>query len=75
MMPGMGGIELYQAMVEQHPARLGRLVFLSGGVFTERAAAFVREVENPTLMKPLSVTALREIVARYVERAIASEAT
>jgi DNA-binding NtrC family response regulator len=64
MMPGMTGMDLYAELGRQVPEMLGRLVFMTGGAFTPRAVAFLRDVPNPTLNKPLDLAQLRALVGR-----------
>jgi hypothetical protein len=37
---------------------------MTGGAFTPRAVAFLRDVPNPTLSKPLDLGQLRALVGR-----------
>ena len=64
MMPGMTGMDLYAEVGRQVPEMLGRMVFMTGGAFTPRAVAFLRDVPNPTLCKPLDLGQLRALVGR-----------
>jgi CheY-like chemotaxis protein len=64
MMPGMTGMDLYAEVGRQVPEMLGRMVFMTGGAFTPRAVAFLRDVPNPTLSKPLDLGQLRALVGR-----------
>ncbi|XXF79025.1 PAS domain S-box protein [Myxococcaceae bacterium GXIMD 01537] len=64
MMPGMTGMDLYAELGRQAPELLGRMVFMTGGAFTPRAVAFLRDVPNPTLSKPLDLAQLRALVDR-----------
>lgn len=52
MMPGMSGIDLYQQLRAEHPPLSARIIFISGGIFTAEADAFVRSIPNPLLHKP-----------------------
>jgi CheY-like chemotaxis protein len=65
MMPSMSGMDLHAAIAEKAPAMLGRMVFMTGGAFTDRARAFLDRVTNLKLDKPVSKNGLRETVARY----------
>jgi signal transduction histidine kinase len=64
MMPVMTGMDLYAEIVRAAPKLAGRLVFMTGGAFTPRARAFLENVINPCLEKPLDTSKLRSIVAR-----------
>jgi hypothetical protein len=40
------------------------MIFITGGAFTERAAAFLAETSNAYLEKPFEPAALRRLVAQ-----------
>jgi len=54
MMPGMSGTELHERLNDEHPELAERMIFVTGGQFTERARSFLARVSNPTLSKPFS---------------------
>jgi PAS domain S-box-containing protein len=62
MMPEMTGMELYAEIRRILPALLDRIVFLTGGAFTPRAQAFLEEVPNPRLEKPVDMRTLRAMI-------------
>jgi signal transduction histidine kinase/CheY-like chemotaxis protein len=64
MMPVVSGVDLYAHVVRCAPKVAGKIVFMTGGAFTPRARAFLKNVVNPCLEKPLDVAKLRGIVAR-----------
>lgn len=68
MMPGMDGAQLYDHVVQLDSALATRMVFISGGVFTPRARAFVKDAPVPILQKPLGGRALRQAVADVLRR-------
>lgn len=57
------GPELHQAILERFPALEGRFVFLSGGVFSEKARAFFRAHDVPLVHKPIEPELLAEAIA------------
>ncbi len=63
MMPGMTGMALHEKLLAEAPSQAARMVFLSGGAFTEEAAAFLDRVPNTRLEKPFSPGQLRAAVA------------
>jgi two-component system, cell cycle sensor histidine kinase and response regulator CckA len=63
MMPSLSGMELYDALARQAPAVVDRIVFITGGAFTESAAAFLQRVPNDRLQKPLSATQLADALS------------
>lgn len=63
MMPAMSGSEVYEAVLAARPALAARFAFLTGGVTTEAAAAFLERAGRPIFLKPLSgVAELRDAV-------------
>lgn len=69
MMPEMTGVELYQRLEAERPELAQRLIFLSGGAFTEETARFLRSTQRVVLDKPFHMAALREAVDRAVSTA------
>ena len=63
MMPGLSGMELHDRLARSSPEGAGRMVFLTGGAFTDAARDFLARVPNPRLEKPFEPSALREAVA------------
>jgi CheY-like chemotaxis protein/two-component sensor histidine kinase len=66
MMPEMTGMDLHAHLAAIAPALAERIVFVTGGAFTDRAREFLASVPNPQLEKPFDPSALRELVARLV---------
>ncbi len=66
MMPGLSGMELYDAVAAARPEVARRMVFMSGGAVTERARAFLDRVENPQLAKPFAPQELRDAVRGWL---------
>ncbi len=66
MMPEIGGIELYAELASIAPDQVGRMVFMTGGGFTDEARAFFEQVANPTLEKPFDRAALLEVLAKLL---------
>ena len=62
MMPGMSGIELYEELRDGRPALASRIVFMTGGAFTKRAAEFLATTENRRVEKPFSLGLIERIV-------------
>ncbi len=66
LMPEMTGMDLYDRLLERWPDVAGRVVFLTGGVFTRQAAAFLATSTRPQLDKPFSVDAVRRAVEKVI---------
>jgi PAS domain S-box-containing protein len=69
MMPDRTGIDLYEELKAKAPDVAARIVFLTGGAFTERAERFLRQVPNRHLIKPVDATELRELVLEVGRKA------
>ena len=69
MMPEMTGPEAYQAIARLRPELLRRIVFMTGGVFTEKAAAFLERTPNLRIEKPFATGQVLSIVAQFIDRA------
>ncbi len=66
MMPQMSGMELYRVLLEQFPAVARRVVFMTGGIFTDVARAFIAQVPNPTVDKPFDRDQLLEVISKVI---------
>jgi CheY-like chemotaxis protein len=67
-MPEMSGMELYEKLVAERPAMAERIIFMTGGAFTERSREFVGRVQNPCIDKPIDLRQLRHLVASKLVR-------
>jgi CheY-like chemotaxis protein len=65
MMPEMSGMELEERLAAEAPEVVERIVYLTGGAFTERSRAFL-EAGRPHLEKPVDPADLRARVAERV---------
>ena len=68
MMPSFSGLEVHQALSAANPEQAARIVFVTGGVFSERTAAFLESVANVQIEKPFKIETIRAIVQDYLER-------
>ncbi len=62
MMPGMSGMDLYDVVKTRWPGLEQRFVFMTGGVFTQRAAQFLADVPNARLEKPFKLAELAALL-------------
>jgi PAS domain S-box-containing protein len=67
MMPELSGMDVAERLAKTAPDVLPRIVYLTGGAFTDRARAFLAE-GRPYLEKPVEAPALRARVAELVKR-------
>jgi CheY-like chemotaxis protein len=67
MMPDGSGMELHARMVKERPDLAAKMIFVTGGAFTEGAEAFLRDTPNPCLLKPVTGEALRHAVEQHAK--------
>ncbi len=65
MMDGMSGMDLYDALRMRAPALADRMVFMTGGAYTNRSRSFLDMVPNPRLNKPFQSEAIQTILAGF----------
>jgi two-component system, cell cycle sensor histidine kinase and response regulator CckA len=68
LMPGMSGMDLYRELAQKRPGVESRLVFMTGGAFTPRAAEFLASVDNARLEKPFDLARMRSLVELAARR-------
>jgi PAS domain S-box-containing protein len=66
MMPDITGMDLHDWLAGRHPVLAGKMIFVTGGVFTPRGKAFLKRVENPRLEKPIDPQNLRAWLRKAV---------
>jgi CheY-like chemotaxis protein len=70
MMPGMTGMDLHEIVCRERPDMAPRFVFLTGGAFTERAAAFVAREDITTILKPFDLAQLEATIQSRLARQV-----
>jgi two-component system cell cycle sensor histidine kinase/response regulator CckA len=65
-MPDLGGIDVHEWIVKFRPELVSRVLFISGGAFTERARAFLAKSQCRLLRKPFELTAIADAVAEII---------
>lgn len=68
MMPELSGMDVEERLLASAPDVVPRIIYLTGGAFTERARNFLAE-GRPFLDKPAEAQALRGRVAELIRRA------
>jgi PAS domain S-box-containing protein len=68
MMPDVSGMDLYSAVKERESGLERRIVFMTGGAFTRRAADFLASVVNERLEKPFDLGKLFRLVEKLAAR-------
>jgi CheY-like chemotaxis protein len=66
MMPEMTGMDLHRELSRAAPDQAGRMIFITGGAFTEKARTFLSETPKEQIEKPFETANLRAIVHRYL---------
>ncbi len=65
MMPGMGGVEVYEEIERQLPELLSRVVVVTGGIYTQQAHAFLERTGCETLRKPFDAADLLRAIEEH----------
>jgi CheY-like chemotaxis protein len=63
MMPEVTGIEIYEELSRVAPDQARRMIFLTGGAFTDRARQFLDGVANPRVDKPFVTANILAMIA------------
>jgi signal transduction histidine kinase len=63
MMPELSGPEFYEKLVRLAPEQAERVIFMTGGAFTEQSRAFLAHTGLPCLDKPIELHRLRTLMA------------
>ncbi len=62
LMPDVSGMDLYERLAASRPDLAARVVFMTGGVFTQRATTFLQGLSNTRIEKPIDSASLRQVV-------------
>jgi PAS domain S-box-containing protein len=62
MMPDISGIELYNRLAHVAPDYQERIIFMTGGAFTQQARDFLAKLDRPHLDKPFTEGQLRRAI-------------
>ncbi|HUB09943.1 MAG TPA: ATP-binding protein [Myxococcales bacterium] len=67
-MPEMTGVELYERLVQTDRDQADRVIFISGGTFSEATREFLDRFEGRRFDKPFNNAELREGIRRWLRR-------
>jgi signal transduction histidine kinase len=67
MMPIMTGMEFHAHLQRHSPDQVHKMIFMTGGAFSEDAASFLQSIPNVTIEKPFTARALRALVRNAVK--------
>ena len=68
-MPDLDGPGLYEALRQQHPRLLARVIFLTGDTLSPEVRAFLEQAAVPRLTKPCRAADVRRLVAQVLQEA------
>jgi CheY-like chemotaxis protein len=66
MMPQITGMDVHAAVMKLDPALAERMIFVTGGAFTESARDFLDSVPNQRIEKPFDLKTLRNFINALV---------
>jgi len=66
IMPELTGMDFYEALIEVAPDQRERIIFLTGGAFTERARSFLEVGDRRVLVKPFDAAALLSAISEVM---------
>jgi len=75
MMPDLTGMDVYTHVCEHRPSLKDRMVFLSGGAFTEQSQEFLADPARRHVAKPFRVDEILQLVAEVSRRTMARTAS
>jgi PAS domain S-box-containing protein len=70
MMPGITGMDLYQAARTEHPGLEQRFVFMTGGAFTPQSATLLASIPNRCLGKPFDEDELLRAIGEVIDERV-----
>ena len=68
LMPGTSGFDLHGELRRIAPEQAERIIFLTGGVVSQRAQQFLESIANYWFEKPCNLQELRAAVRRQIAR-------
>ena len=66
MMPQMNGMDFHAELTRTMPGQAERIIFITGGAFTQGAMDFLDRIPNERLYKPFEPKSLRALVQRHL---------
>ena len=66
MMPEISGMDLHARLATIAPDQVDKMVFMTGGAFTNQAREFFDQVANPTIEKPFDRAALFSVLDAFL---------
>jgi DNA-binding NtrC family response regulator len=72
-MPDMNGMDLYKNVARKFPGLEKRIIFITGGVFSEEIKDFLKTIPNACLEKPFNFEEVRQIIAGVVDESLKNQ--
>jgi DNA-binding NtrC family response regulator len=66
MMPDISGMDLYAKTAQRRPGLERRMIFMTGGAFTQQARNFLESVPNKWLEKPFEIRQVQDLVKKRI---------
>ena len=67
MMPDLTGMDVHESLLAREPALAKRMIFLTGGAFTDKARKFLDDTLVDHIEKPFDAANLRMVVQRHLK--------
>jgi two-component system, NtrC family, sensor kinase len=67
-MPGIGGQQLYQRLLETDPQSAGKMVFMTGDVLSEKTEKYLSDQGKACLAKPFSIAELQLVIDEALKK-------
>jgi signal transduction histidine kinase/ActR/RegA family two-component response regulator len=68
MMPGMTGMDVHAAVEKDFPDLARKMIFMTGGAFSQRAREFLHELDGPILEKPCDTRRLKAAISQVLRQ-------
>ena len=68
LMPGMTGMDLSDELGRSFPGQAARMIFITGGAFTDRARTFLERSSQPCLDKPFELPQIRAVIGEMATK-------
>jgi two-component system NtrC family sensor kinase len=61
-MPDLNGVQLYERILAIDRSQAERIIFVSGGIYTQEIQSQISLLKNPLLQKPFTLDQIRQVV-------------
>jgi PAS domain S-box-containing protein len=72
-MPDMNGVDLYKNVAKKFPGLEKRIIFITGGIFSEEIKDFLKTIPNTCMEKPFNLEEVRKTVSEMVDESLENE--